>query len=125
MIRNLRVLDNFAEPDDFSDRLLNRADSPLITFNPILYFQCRELLQMINDIVHVGGPPACTAFPVLSGEQLQFPQSNISGCHQQPRIAYVVQLAADALAQPISTRLVLRFLREGRGPLLAKQWWSK
>jgi hypothetical protein len=57
MIRNLRVLDNFAEPDDFSDRLLNRADSPLITFNPTLYFQRRELLQMINDIVHVGRPP--------------------------------------------------------------------
>jgi hypothetical protein len=69
MIRNLWVLDNFAEPDDFSDRLLNRADSPLITFNPILYFQCRELLQMINDIVHVGGPP---------GHALRFPFSPVN-----------------------------------------------
>src|SRR5436309_3243837 len=75
----------------------------------------------------VAPPRACTAFPVLSGEQLQFPQSNISGCHQQPRIAYVVQLAADALAPTNlnEARLVLTFLREDRGPLLAKQWRSK
>jgi hypothetical protein len=70
MIRNLRVLDNFAEPDDFSNRLLNRADFPLVTFNPILYFQRRELLQMINDVVHVGGPP---------GHALRFPISPVNG----------------------------------------------
>ena len=90
LVSDLRVLDKFAKPDDFSNRLLYGADSPLMTVNSIVCFRGRKFLQMINNVVHFGGPPTYTALPVLP--DLQF-LNTISGRKWQPRIAYGVQLA--------------------------------